>query len=41
MATKLARTKGGISLSSKEKENYESDTNNKTDLDLDNNKYLT
>ncbi len=37
MAMKRQRTRGGISLSSKEKKNYESDTRNKTDPDQVNN----
>lgn len=41
MAVKHYRYKGGMSLSSKEKANYESDTKNDTDSDQVNNKYLS
>ena len=37
---KLPRNKGVISLSSEEKENYESDTEDNTDPDQADNKYL-
>ena len=33
MAARCQRARGGISLSSKEEENYESDTGDKTDSD--------
>ncbi len=39
MATKRQKARGGISLSSEEKENYESDTGDETDPDqVDNDK---
>lgn len=40
IATKYQKTRGVISLSSKERENDKSDTRDKTNLDYDNNKYL-
>lgn len=39
MATKCRRTRGGISSSSTEEGNYESDTKDDTDPDKANNKY--
>lgn len=41
MAVKHYRYKGGISLFSEEKANYESDTKDNTDSDQVNNKYLS
>lgn len=39
MAAKLQRAREGVSLSSKEKKNYESDTKDEIDLNQANNKY--
>lgn len=40
MAAKRYRNKRGINLSSRNHENYKSDTRDDTDLDQANNKYL-